>query len=145
MDIQHLTAPLNVISLGRAGGDELSTERAGHPPDAGHHLLLHPRQPPRCPQRSPCQSASQALEHLVAGTRGHRPPRLPDCHAWRRLPAGESALSPPSSSTFPSPVDPTHLPLLLRVGVHRRVPLHLLHPQPVSHLPGQILVSKHPV
>ena len=24
-----------------------------------------------------------------------------------------------------------------------RVPLHLLHPQPVSHLPGQILVTKH--
>ena len=42
--------------------------------------------------------------------------------------------SPPSSSTFPSPVDPTHLPLLHRVGVHRRVPLHLLHPLPHRHL-----------
>ena len=101
MDIQHLTAPLNVISLGRAGGDELSTERAGHPADAGHHLLLHPRQPPRCPQRSPCQSASQALQHLVAGTRGHRPPRLLDCHAWRRLPAGESALFSTVFFNFP--------------------------------------------
>ena len=94
---------LHVISLGRAGGDELSTERAGHPADAGHHLFLHPRQPPRCPQRSPCQSASQALEHLVAGTRGHRPPRLLDCDAWRRLPAGESALFSTVFFNFPLP------------------------------------------